>query len=246
MFAEDTTQNVAQATEVKENTEVKPAGETAKPAAEKPATAKVAKKPATVKGKAKPLTAKPASKEAKPVKAKKEKKEKAPSGYDLILSVPKKELSQEVIPFGKDKLSVAAEAMYLLCSRRIERLKQKKILATEIVADFKHFTNIDMTKVYDGSSEGRKWPNSPIHQGLHAISKGETEEFADAEKTKDGFARGARFLIFKTKRVGLNNGYYEKNPNRKYKDPSDDLLKTMCKKVVANIPQTQKDYAGIK
>lgn len=86
-----------------------------------------------------------------------------------------------------------------------------RISSTELIEYVKKHTGIDLSSVFKG-----RFPDSPLHRGMHACSKQETNQSRTDKATnrlKDTFARGARGLILRDSRVGPGTkGFYYPNP----------------------------------
>ena len=93
-----------------------------------------------------------------------------------------------------------------------EMLTLVKVSAQELVDFVQKEHGVDLAKEYKGH-----YPDCPLHQAMHSLSKPETRETRKDAKTKelkDSFAVGARALVRKDGRVGIGtNGFYYANPN---------------------------------
>ena len=109
--------------------------------------------------------------------------------------------------------------VYVDCARAVTKYFASKGLkkfnakqAHDVVIEF---GGVNLSQVYKGH-----YPDSPLHQGFHAISKNETKEVKGTKggEPQDSFARGERALILKDKRVGIaiEDGYYHPNPSIEY------------------------------
>lgn len=145
--------------------------------------------------------------------------------------------SQMVRDFGEDKLSQNAKSASMI-ARNFFNNGQEKFTAQDAHNVVMEQTGTNMSAHYPGTS----YPESPLHRGLHALSKSETEETIEKEgQTIDLTARGQRGFLLKEGRVGLKKGgFYCKNPDVQYDivEPSD--LKIACETLVKNISNSRK------
>lgn len=132
---------------------------------------------------------------------------------------------QVVMSFdGKDKGTMHARAMYMIAQYLIVNKGLDKFNTSLANATVKQYTGVDFHALFVVSDAG----SSPVHQGLHRISKSETK--GEIKPTKDGkildtFARGARQLLTKDRLVGCKtpDGFYHKTVGVKYvkQDPRE-------------------------
>jgi len=132
--------------------------------------------------------------------------------------------------FGSDYASCQARAMYY-CAAYFAKTGISTFTAPEICDFVKHRTGIDFRELY------KAYTDSPIHQGLHRLSKGVTNEVTETKDNKviDTFARGVKDALFKTRKVSIKGrGCYILNPKHKYPDVLESqvnaALKEMCER----------------
>lgn len=133
---------------------------------------------------------------------------------------------QQVRAFGKDKQSLKARAAFHLFSFCIVNLKMSAVHPKKVLSLVTQILGFDMHSLYPGS----KYPDSPIHQGFHCCSKGETNETKVSKEgvVTDTFARGQRMLFLKDVKVGLaSDGMYRPNPNVEYLEQNEKELKVL-------------------
>ena len=175
--------------------------------------------------------------EAKKVVQAAKKVEEKPNKPNIIDYSPKDKSPQLVRPFGKDKLSQKAQAAFVIAKHLLSQ--EESFSSQDAIAVVLKKTSVDLLAVYPNSA----FAGSPLHEGLHAISKGETLEKDDKEDGSivDRFARGERGLIFKEGKVGPSQkGRYHRNPKRRYKSPTPAELKKACETIVSLISSKRK------
>jgi len=89
-----------------------------------------------------------------------------------------------------------------------------------------------------------KFPDSPLHFGLHAMCKGETREFRRDKDNNivDTVARQSRAYFLKTEKVGIHieNGFYVNNPSVKYDTPDKTVVKRVVRMIIDALPESRK------
>lgn len=181
---------------------------------------------------------KAAKKTEKTVKAVKAEKKTDPLSNIVNYNPLDKKNPQVLIDFGNDKHSKNAKNMLRIFSHLVVSRKVDSLHSLDFVNFVKLHTTQDFQILYPS------FPDSPLHQGLHALAKTETEETRkskDGKIVSDSFARGARALIYKDQYVGpKRKGSYHKNPKhsaiyQKYSDRAEAII--ACKAIVTDCPR---------